>query len=88
VELTRNDEQLHLSVRDNGIGFDVASVRERAVRGASLGVLSMEERAAEAGGGLQYHAFPGRGAEVHAWFPLKWAQSSLLVGRIGCFPNR
>jgi hypothetical protein len=77
VELTRNDEQLHLSVRDDGVGFDVVSVREQAVRGASLGVLSMEERARLAGGGLHYHSTPGQGAEVHAWFPLKWVHPSV-----------
>jgi signal transduction histidine kinase len=82
LELSRNDEQLHLSVRDDGIGFDVASVREQAVRGASLGLLSMEERATLAGGGLQYHATPGQGTEVHAWFPLKWAHPAVLIGSI------
>ena len=73
VEVSQQDEQLHLSVRDDGVGFDVASFRERAVRGASLGLLSMEERAALAGGGLQCHSAPGQGTEVHAWFPLEWA---------------
>jgi PAS domain S-box-containing protein len=84
VELnpTDDDEQLHLSVRDDGVGFDVASVREQAVRGASLGLLSMEERATLAGGGLQYHATPGQGTEVHAWFPLKWAHPTVLIGAI------
>jgi len=82
VELTTNDEQLHLSVRDDGLGFDVASLREKAVRGASLGLLSMEERATLAGGGLQYHATPGQGTEVHAWFPLKWAHPAVLIGAI------
>ena len=82
VELTRNDEQLHLSVRDDGVGFDVASLREKAVRGASLGLLSMEERATLAGGGLQYHSTPGQGTEVHAWFPLKWAHPAVLIGAI------
>ena len=82
VELTRNEEQLHLSVRDDGVGFDVTSVREQAVRGASLGLLSMEERATLAGGGLQYHATPGQGTEVHAWFPLKWAHPAVLIGAI------
>jgi len=82
VELTTNDEQLHLSVRDDGVGFDLASVREHAVRGASLGLLSMEERATLAGGGLQYHAHPGQGTEVHAWFPLKWAHPVVLIGAI------
>jgi signal transduction histidine kinase len=82
VELSQNGEQLHLSVRDDGVGFDVISVREQAIRGASLGLLSMEERAALAGGGLQYHATPGHGTEVHAWFPLKWAHPAVLIGAI------
>jgi PAS domain S-box-containing protein len=84
VELTKNDEdgQLHLSVRDDGVGFDVANLREQAVRGASLGLLSMEERATLAGGGLQYHSTPGQGTEVHAWFPLKWAHPPVLIGAI------
>jgi signal transduction histidine kinase len=82
VELTQNEEQLHLSVRDDGVGFDVARLREQAVGGASLGLLSMEERAALAGGGLQYHSTPGQGTEVHAWFPLKWAHPAVLIGAI------
>jgi signal transduction histidine kinase len=59
-------------VRDDGIGFDVGAVREQALRGASLGLLSMEERAALAGGGLEFKSTPKQGTEVHAWFPLKW----------------
>jgi len=72
VELGRTDGQLHVRVRDDGVGFDVGSQREQAVRGASLGLLSMEERAALAGGGLEFKSAPGQGTEVHAWFPLKW----------------
>lgn len=72
VELRQENGQLHLRVRDDGIGFEVGAVREQAVLGASLGLLSMEERAALAGGGLEFTSVPGRGTEVHAWFPLKW----------------
>jgi signal transduction histidine kinase len=72
VELRQEAGQLHLHVRDDGIGFEVAAVREKAIRGASLGLLSMEERAALADGGLEFKSVPGRGTEVHAWFPLKW----------------
>jgi len=72
VELRKEDGQIHLRVRDDGIGFDVAAVREKAVRGASLGLLSMEERTVLAGGGLEFTSIPKRGTEVHAWFPLKW----------------
>jgi len=72
VELRKENGQLHLWVRDDGIGFDVAALREKAVLGASLGLLSMEERAALAGGGLEFTSVPKLGTEVHAWFPLKW----------------
>jgi PAS domain S-box-containing protein len=72
VELRKEDGQLHLRVRDDGVGFDVALVREQAMRGVSLGLLSMEERALLAGGGLEFKSNPGQGTEVHAWFPLKW----------------
>jgi PAS domain S-box-containing protein len=72
VELRKEDGQLHLRVRDDGVGFEMAPVREQAVRGTSLGLLSMEERASLAGGGLEFKSVPGQGTEVHAWFPLKW----------------
>jgi len=72
VELRQEAGQLHLHVRDDGVGFDVGAAREKAGRGASLGLLSMEERAALAGGGLKLRSIPKQGTEVHAWFPLKW----------------
>ncbi len=75
VELRQAEGQLHLRVRDDGIGFDVAAVRNAAVQGKSLGVLSMEERASLAGGDLEFKSTPGHGAEVHAWFPLKWVEA-------------
>jgi PAS domain S-box-containing protein len=76
VELRKEGKQIHLRVRDDGVGFDVGAVREKAVRGASLGLLSMEERAALAGGRLEFKSDPKSGTEVHAWFPLKWKTSS------------
>ena len=71
-----------INVEDDGIGFDVAPVREQAVRGTSLGLLSMEERASLAGGGLEFDSTPGQGTEVHAWFPLKWAHPAVLIGAV------
>jgi signal transduction histidine kinase len=71
VELHTKNGHLDLDVRDDGVGFDVARIREQAVRGASLGVLSMEERATLAGGWLEFKSAPGQGTDVHAWFPLK-----------------
>jgi signal transduction histidine kinase len=71
VELQATHRQLELWVRDDGVGFDVEQRREHAAQGASLGLLSMEERAALAGGGLQITARAGGGTEVHAWLPLQ-----------------
>jgi PAS domain S-box-containing protein len=71
VELRKLAGKLHLRVRDDGIGFDAAAVREQSGICARLGLLSMEERAALAGGGLEIKSAPKKGTEVHAWFPLK-----------------
>ena len=72
VELRTRNGCVHLRVRDDGVGCDFALRPGRAVHGASLGLLSMEERAVMAGGGLEFTSIPKRGCEVHAWFPLKW----------------
>jgi signal transduction histidine kinase len=74
VDLHRSNGNLDVFVRDDGIGFNVKAVRNQAIRGGSLGLLSMEERTALAGGGLEYKSAPGEGTEVHAWFPIKWQQ--------------
>jgi PAS domain S-box-containing protein len=70
VRLFCTGGRLALSVRDDGRGFDVESVRARAASGASLGLVGMEERIALAGGSLELKAAPGNGAVVLATFPL------------------
>lgn len=77
VHLTRTPTHLHLRVKDDGVGFDVGQLRSEAVGGASLGLLSMEERAALAGGGLEFDSAPGKGTQVHAWFPLRFENEQL-----------
>ena len=72
VELSKQNGHIHLFVRDDGTGFEVAALREQAVLGASLGLLSMEERATLTDGGFECKSAPGQGTEVHAWFPLNW----------------
>jgi len=71
VELFEDDGELHLIVRDDGIGFDMATVQQRAEGGASLGWLSMRERATLAGGRLECESKPGRGTRIYARFPLR-----------------
>jgi PAS domain S-box-containing protein len=65
----RRDE-LELSVRDDGIGFDVGAARERAGAGGSMGLLGMQERVSLLGGVLEIRRPPAGGVEVRARFAL------------------
>jgi PAS domain S-box-containing protein len=67
VELHRALEVLHLVTRDDGIGFDLTTACQRP----SLGLLGIRERVALVGGELDYKSAPGRGTEVHAFFPVQ-----------------
>jgi signal transduction histidine kinase len=69
VELNAAEDAVEIVVRDDGKGFDVGAARERAEAGASLGILSMEERVALAGGRLEIESEPGRGTTIRARFP-------------------
>jgi signal transduction histidine kinase len=65
------DGRLGLSIRDDGAGFDLDAARRRAAAGGSLGVVSMEERAALAGGSFELRTAPGQGTVMLATFPLQ-----------------
>jgi PAS domain S-box-containing protein len=62
--------RLAISVRDDGRGFDLDAVRQRAADGASLGLVGMEERMALAGGSFELRSAPGQGTVLLATFPL------------------
>jgi signal transduction histidine kinase/DNA-binding response OmpR family regulator len=78
VRLNLQDDELSLTIRDDGIGFDVQIARERAARGSSLGLLGMEERAALVGGQLKILSRLGHGTETQVHFPIH--QSALYPG--------
>ena len=70
VDLHLDTEALDLRVRDDGIGFDVNLARGRAISGASMGLLGMQERVSLAGGHYELSTRPEGGTEVRARFPL------------------
>ncbi|MBC7366199.1 MAG: hypothetical protein H7343_05195 [Undibacterium sp.] len=76
VELRLVGDELQLTVRDDGTGFDLVAARNRALRGGSLGVLGMEERATLAGGRMEWDSAAGRGTTVQAIFPLSPARAN------------
>jgi PAS domain S-box-containing protein len=70
VELRAEPNRVWLVVKDDGGGFDKDAMQQRAAGGASIGLLSMNERASLLGGRLEVSSAPGLGTEIRAWFPL------------------
>jgi signal transduction histidine kinase len=64
ISLRREVDEMVLSVQDDGLGFDSDAMRLRAVQGASMGVLGMQERASLIGGHLTIQSVPGQGSTV------------------------
>ena len=69
LQLTRTAETLTLVVKDNGVGFDLKCLRNRSPRVATLGLVSMQERAHAAGGNLEIESTPSRGTSVRFIVP-------------------
>lgn len=80
VRLFTAGGRLAISVRDDGRGFDLESVRARAASRASLGLIGMEERMALAGGSFELRSAPGKGTVLLATFPLGAAGKERAVG--------
>src|SRR6266540_3755699 len=58
-------------VRDNGVGFEVSDVLQQAMRGGHLGLHSMLEQAATAGGDVKIDATADEGTELRVAIPRK-----------------
>ena len=70
LELSINSDVMILAVKDNGVGFDLERLRRRALRAATLGLVSMQERAHAAGGDIEINTAPGSGTEIRFTLPL------------------
>jgi two-component system sensor histidine kinase UhpB len=68
VCLRKVDHGVTVSIRDDGVGFDVQLARARAMDAGSVGLFTMRERAALAGGLLKIDSSPGHGTCVSASF--------------------
>jgi signal transduction histidine kinase len=69
VSLAIGPANLELTVRDDGVGFDLDRLR-RLAPGSSFGLSSMEERVRLVGGRIEIRTSPGEGTEVRAHFPV------------------
>jgi signal transduction histidine kinase len=67
VQLAKDGNIMLLIVKDDGVGFDLESLRKRA----TLGLVSMQERAHAAGGAIEIDSAVSRGTEVRFTLPLE-----------------
>ncbi len=70
IDLDRAGDDVTLSVRDDGRGFDPALARASDDRGLGLGLFGMEERVALLGGSFKVWPRKGGGTEIFAFLPL------------------
>ena len=70
VQLEKEINVLVLTIKDNGVGFDLESLRKRAPRAATLGLVSMQERAHAAGGTIEIDSEVSKGTEVRFRLPI------------------
>ncbi len=73
VRLWGTSEEIHLSVKDSGAGFD----REAAKESPGLGLISMEERLKLVDGTLSIESQPKSGTTIHARVPLSSGDDSM-----------
>lgn len=64
VTLRMHEDELVLTVRDDGRGFELEGTLDEVDVGPSIGLVSMRERAHLIGGALEVRSEPGEGTEV------------------------
>jgi PAS domain S-box-containing protein len=67
------DENIRISVTDDGVGFDPHEVAARPNHLSGFGLFNIRERLHHLGGSLEVHSTPGRGTCVTITAPLKFS---------------
>jgi signal transduction histidine kinase len=70
IDVRQDGDLLVLSVQDDGCGFDWRAMNQRALAGASIGILGMRERAALVGGQIEIDSAVERGCTARFRCPL------------------
>ena len=71
VLLERRGDDVILIVEDDGVGFNAATATSPTRRHEGLGLVSMQERAALVGGGVQIESGRGKGTTLFVRIPLR-----------------
>lgn len=70
LRVHQSSGQVHVTIVDDGVGFDPARVPASAHGPSGMGLLSMQERARLLGGQLRFSSTAGHGTRLHLTFPV------------------
>jgi signal transduction histidine kinase len=70
VDLTFEDSEVTLNIRDNGVGLQSNGPNEGEKSHRGFGLISMRERARNVGGTLELQSEPGKGAQIKVTIPV------------------
>lgn len=71
LSIRRESDNIHISVSDDGAGFDASTTDYEIMKAASFGLFSTRERIERLGGRLEVTSQPGQGTTVTMVVPLK-----------------
>src|SRR6185437_13417052 len=82
VTLTEDGLLLRATIRDDGQGFDAASMLRKRWQDRGLGLAGMQERAALLDGAVEIESEPGAGALITVTIPLRQTGRALASGNL------
>jgi signal transduction histidine kinase len=71
VAIRRIDNEIYVSVEDDGVGFNISEITSIATKTRGFGLFSIRERLEQLGGRLEIDSKPGCGTRVTVIAPLK-----------------
>ena len=74
ISIDFEETSIAVHIEDDGKGFDLDEAMRTTREGRGLGLLSMKERAALLGGGLNIKSRPGQGTQIDLEIPVKWGK--------------
>ncbi len=76
VSIRRDNGDMHVTVEDDGVGFDTVEAKSMAAQRAEFGLFSIQERLEQLGGHVEINSEPGRGSRITMIAPLAPAGTS------------
>jgi len=70
VRISRSDARIHVSVEDDGVGFNPAELAPTPLTKAGFGLFSCRELLEQLGGHLEIESEPGRGSKITLIVPM------------------